>query len=83
MNVVFDDNRNVYLEHYLANALGSLMETESGGLTLKDLERTLHISQSAISRMAVRLTKAGYVEIRQDGADRRVKWVCLTERGRQ
>lgn len=39
--------------------------------------------QSAISRMAVRLAKTGYVEIRPDESDRRVKWVCLTGKGRQ
>ncbi len=66
-----------------ANAVAALIEAESGELSLKDLERSLHMSQSAISRMAVRLAKTGYVEIRPDGADRRVKWVCLTEKGRQ
>ncbi len=66
-----------------ANAVAALTETESGELSLKALERSLHMSQSAVSRMAVRLAKAGYVEIRPDGSDRRVKWVCLTEKGRQ
>jgi len=66
-----------------ANAVAALTETENGELSLKDLERSLHMSQSAISRMAVRLEKTGYVEIRPDESDRRVKWVCLTEKGRQ
>ncbi len=66
-----------------ANAVAVLMETESGKLSLKDLERSLHMSQSAISRMAVRLAKTGHVEIRPDESDRRAKWVCLTEKGRQ
>ncbi len=66
-----------------ANAVAALMQTESGELSLKDLEQTLHMSQSAISRMAIRLEKTGYVKIRLDETDRRVKWVCLTEKGRQ
>lgn len=66
-----------------ANAVAVLAETESGELSLKDLERNLHMSQSAISRMALRLAKTGYVEIRPDGSDRRTKWVCLTEKGRR
>jgi len=66
-----------------ANAVTALAETEDGKLSLKDLERSLHMSQSAVSRMAVRLAKARYVEIRPDGSDQRVKWVCLTDKGRQ
>lgn len=66
-----------------ANAVAALIAAENGKLSLKDLERSLHMSQSAISRMAGRLAKAGYVEIKPDESDQRVKWVCLTEKGRQ
>lgn len=66
-----------------ANAVAALTQTESGELSLKDLERSLHMSQSAVSRMAVRLEKIGYVEIRPDRSDRRAKWVHLTEKGHQ
>ncbi len=71
------------LDQTQANAVAALIETESGELSLKDLERDLHMSQSAVSRMAVRLAKDGYVEIWPDGSDQRAKRAYLTEKGRQ
>ncbi len=64
------------------NAVTALLEADGGELALKELERALHMSQSAVARMAVRLEEAGYVESRMGGADRRVKRVRLTEKGR-
>ncbi len=75
--------QGIELDLTQANAVAALTQAESGELSLKGLEQSLHMSQSAISRMAVQLERTGYVEIRPDGSDRRVKWVCLTEKGHQ
>lgn len=75
--------RNMELDLTQANAVAALSEMESGELMLKDLEQVLHMSQSAVARMAIRLAEAGYVEIRLDERDRRVKRVRLTEKGQQ
>jgi len=73
--------RDMELDLTQANAVAALVETEDGELALKELEQTICMSQSAVARMVIRLAEAGYVEIRRDESDRRVKRVRLTEKG--
>lgn len=75
--------RGMELDLTQSNAVAALMETPNGELTLKELEQTIHRSQSAVARMAAHLSENGYVTIRPDTQDGRVKRVQLTEQGKQ
>lgn len=63
--------------------IGLLVEAEGNELTLKQLEKGLNISQSAIARMAAYLTQNGYAEYIQSIDDKRVKKIHLLEKGFQ
>jgi len=52
-------------------------------LTLKELERTLHVAQSTAAGIVVRLEQKGFVESIGDPDDRRIKTVRITPRGEQ
>ncbi|MER8188490.1 MarR family transcriptional regulator [Kitasatospora sp. NPDC094015] len=57
-------------------------EPREAGLRVQDLACTVHLSQSALSRLIGRLEKAGLVERAICQADRRGIYVALTDAGR-
>ncbi len=65
--------------------LERLVEWPPGGSLqrLQDLGPTVHLSQSALSRLIGRLEKAGLVERAMCEADRRGVYVVVTEAGRR
>ena len=61
-----------------------LIELESAQerqLTLKELEALLHVAQSTMAGIVLRLEQKGYVESFVDKNDRRVKRAAITESG--
>ena len=51
-------------------------------LTMSELAQQLAITSGGATRLIDRVEAAGYVERCACPSDRRVQWVCLTERGR-
>lgn len=50
-------------------------------ISMSELTERLGVTQGAVSQMAARLEKKGYVERRQSETDRRIKLIRLTEKG--
>lgn len=63
--------------------LSILKNTEGNELSLKSLEKSLGLTQSAVARMAGQLVEKGYVEYTPDETDRRAKRIRLLEKGTQ
>ncbi len=64
--------------------LGTLLELHAvsdGQLTLKELERRLHVAQSTVAGIVSRLERKALVQVFGDIQDRRVKLVKLTPAG--
>jgi DNA-binding MarR family transcriptional regulator len=57
-------------------------EEHAGKLRVQELAETVHLSQSALSRLIGRLEKAGLVERAMCAEDRRGIYVTLTDPGR-
>ena len=64
-------------------ALLALDRAPNGNLTMKNMERELHVAQSTTVGIMSRLEQKGFVESFGDTADRRVKRVRITEEGAQ
>lgn len=62
-------------------ALIELHNVEEKQLTLKELERRMHVAQSTAAGIVVRLEQKGLVESFGDPADRRIKMVRMTPKG--
>lgn len=52
------------------------------GLSQKEIGEFMGIQSATVTRMVIRMERAGFVERRTDPADQRVSRVYLTERGR-
>lgn len=64
--------------------LGVLLElfrAPEGRLSLKELERVLHVAQSTMAGIVSRLERKGLVEPLEDPEDRRIKLVRITGAG--
>jgi DNA-binding MarR family transcriptional regulator len=55
---------------------------EAEGRTHSELAEGLHVRPATVSKMIQRMSKAGFVECRQDSRDQRVSRVYLTDAGR-
>lgn len=62
--------------------LVELIRTEDGTLSLKELERRLHVAQSTAAGIVLRLEQKELVESQGDVSDRRIKLVRVTAKGR-
>ncbi|MHB8636133.1 MAG: MarR family winged helix-turn-helix transcriptional regulator [Fimbriimonadaceae bacterium] len=71
------------LTDYSVSQLRLLRSLHGGSSTASALGEELGLSVSAITQMANRLEAAGLVARADDGADRRIKHLSLTERGIQ
>lgn len=77
-------NNNLRSQGLTMAQVGALMElhsTEERQMSLKELERRLHIAQSTAAGIVVRLEQKGFLESFGDAADRRVKMVRMTPKG--
>ncbi|MCI6925951.1 MarR family winged helix-turn-helix transcriptional regulator [Butyricicoccus porcorum] len=64
-------------------ALMMLNQASERQMTLKELERKLHVAQSTAAGIITRLEQKGFVEGFGDAADRRIKMVRITKLGIQ
>ena len=53
----------------------------NGSLSFKELEERIGVSQATIAGLVRRLTQKGFIELRDDADDRRVKHAQFTVRG--
>lgn len=63
------------------NVLMELESADSHQLSLKALEGLLHVAQSTVAGIAIRLEQKGFVESFTDPNDRRVKMIVITTSG--
>lgn len=63
------------------NVLMELEAADSHQLSLKELERLLHVAQPTAAGIVVRLEQKGFVESFTDENDRRVKMVSISASG--
>ena len=66
-----------------AELLAELMESEQNKMTLKELEKSLHLSQPVTSEIVTRLENKGYVETFGNEQDKRIKVVKITKLGQR
>lgn len=73
-----------YLQRWsLSHASLPLLAVLAGGpRSQREIAAALGVSEQAVSRMAVGLERAGYLERRRHGTDRRRQVVAITEHGR-
>ena len=64
-----------------ADALMILSQSPEKQMSLKELERTLHVAQSTAAGIVNRLEQRGYIGGFGDEADKRVKLLRITEKG--
>lgn len=50
-------------------------------ITVSELGRQMHVDRALISRTAAALVKQGYIDFREDAANKRKKLICLTNAG--
>jgi DNA-binding MarR family transcriptional regulator len=62
--------------------LHHLEDQQPRELTLKEAAELVHVSLPAASRLVDDLVRRGFAQRREDLEDRRMKRVCLTDRGR-
>ncbi|WP_454194533.1 MarR family winged helix-turn-helix transcriptional regulator [Nocardia sp. Marseille-Q1738] len=63
--------------------LDRLIDANCGDYRMSDLAGDIHLSQSALSRAVARLERDGLVRRTMCAEDRRVVFVCLTDKGRE
>ena len=62
--------------------LRHLNHAEDGRLTMKEVEKKLHVAQSTATGIAMRLELKGLITARGDESDHRIKVIEITEEGR-
>lgn len=63
--------------------LFNLYESESGKLSMKELETRLHVAQSTAAGIASRLEAKGLIESSGSSEDKRIKIVSITAQGKK
>lgn len=65
------------------NALVELNSSEEKQMSLKDLEKKLHVAQSTAAGIVKRLEQKGFVEGFEDISDKRIKLIRITKIGEE
>lgn len=63
------------------NVLVELFFSPQGQMTLKEMERRLHVAQSTAAGIVMRLEQKGFVDSFGDAKDRRIKRIRITPAG--
>lgn len=64
------------------DVLRYLYHAENGSLTMKEVEKKLHVAQSTATGIAMRLELKKLITARGDEKDRRIKVIVITPEGR-
>ena len=78
---VNNDLRDQGLTIAQMNALLELFFSPQGQMSLKEMERRLHVAQSTAAGIVSRLEQKGFVESFGDANDRRIKRIRITPTG--
>ncbi|MBR1707451.1 MAG: MarR family transcriptional regulator [Clostridia bacterium] len=81
-----DANNRLKNENLTTTQIGMLMilsEKGDGSLSMKELEKELHVAQPTVVGIVSRLEQKGYVCSFGDPNDKRIKIVQITENGRK
>ncbi len=75
--------RNLDLTFSQSHVLRALVHSADKQMSLKELERILHVAQSTTARIVTKMEGKGLVESFGDMSDKRIKYVRLTQYGEQ
>lgn len=75
--------RNLDLTFSQINVLRALVHTAEKQMSLKELEKTLHVAQSTTARIVAKMESKGLIESFGDVSDKRIKYIRLTQYGEQ
>lgn len=87
LHTTLEKNANQELKPYgltiaQVSMLLEIRENPKGRISLKQLEKRLHLAQSTTAGLACRLEQKGMIAYEEDPQDRRVKYIALTESGK-
>lgn len=63
--------------------LQTLMHSPGKQLSLKELEKILHVAQSTTARITMKMENKGLIDSIGDVSDKRIKYIHLTQSGEQ
>ena len=75
--------RNLDLTFSQINVLRALVHTADKQMSLKELEKILHVAQSTTARIVTKMEGKGLIDSFSDVSDKRIKYIRLTQDGEQ
>lgn len=75
--------RNLDLTFSQINVLRALVHSADKQMSLKELEKILHVAQSTTARIVAKMESKGLIDRFGDASDKRVKYIRLTQYGEQ
>ena len=75
--------RNLDLTFSQINVLRALVHTADKQMSLKELEKILHVAQSTTARIVTKMEGKGLIDSFGDASDKRIKYIRLTQYGEQ
>lgn len=75
--------RNLDLTFSQINVLRALVHTADKQMSLKELEKILHVAQSTTARIVAKMENKGLIDSFGDASDKRIKYIRLTQYGEQ
>ena len=75
--------RNLDLTFSQINVLRALVHSTDKQMSLKELEKKLHVAQSTTARIVTKMEGKGLIDSFSDVSDKRIKYIRLTQYGEQ
>ena len=75
--------RNLDLTFSQINVLRALVHSTDKQMSLKELEKILHVAQSTTARIVAKMEGKGLIDSFSDVSDKRIKYIRLTQYGEQ
>ena len=75
--------RNLDLTFSQINVLRALVHSANKQMSLKELEKILHVAQSTTARIVAKMESKGLIDRFGDASDKRIKYIRLTQYGEQ
>lgn len=75
--------RNLDLTFSQINVLRALVHSADKQMSLKELEKILHVAQSTTARIVAKMESKGLIDSFGDASDKRIKYIRLTQYGEQ
>ena len=75
--------RNLDLTFSQINVLRALVHSADKQMSLKELEKILHVAQSTTARIVTKMEGKGLIDSFSDVSDKRIKYIRLTQYGEQ